>query len=275
MDEPRFINHLLLPAAYDQLGADEFGSRLGVSSDGTGKEPMKLLRRIDEHYGAALSERARCELRRDITKECQRFYRGLALIDPRRRHGEIRRTVARIAQLTLARLGGARWLVKQPDLSDHLEDLVAVFPNAHFVHVMRHPADVLASRVDRGYQPSFESAFAVWYSRLKRISQFARAYPGRLANVCFESLVWHTSETLEALWPQLGLSPHEAHESARDCIRLGDAHIGRGRGRFSREQARRIIAAVEEIDSIVGGGWLPEGYHNVSSAQWQPRAHGD
>src|SRR5207244_725098 len=183
VDEPRLVSDILLPFAAGELTLDQAQHRLEIEEDGSGKEPMKFLRRTREHYGERLGSAGLAELREQTRAACQTFFAAAPLLDADAGAAALRELIAGLVQWTTSRLGGQRWLIKQPDLCTLLERTSTLLPAARFVHVVRAPLDVLSSRVDRGFQPDFDAAFEVWFARLRRVAEFSRRMPERITHM--------------------------------------------------------------------------------------------
>jgi hypothetical protein len=261
VDEPRFLSDILFPCLAGRIHASELSRRLATEGDGSGKEPMKLLRRLAEHYGERLGveglEEIREAARMLIGRACERLEsssrpEALALV---------RETTRALADLTCARLGGGRWLVKQPDLSTALDLLVETFPETRFVHALRCPEDVIGSRLDRGYQPDFDSALHVWESRTEAVVRFARRHPRRVLHVHLEELCRAAVPVLEEALGFLGLAPARPVLEAAAEVRLDQAHLDRGAGRFSAGQAARISASRSRLNALAGSALVPQPGH--------------
>ena len=56
IDEPRFLNDILLPAAADQLTEREFKRRLQLQAEGSGKAPMKCTRLLTARKSEPLTQ---------------------------------------------------------------------------------------------------------------------------------------------------------------------------------------------------------------------------
>jgi hypothetical protein len=247
IDEPRFLAAILLPAAAGALSEEEFRRRVATTGDGSGKEPMKFLRRMEEHYGPQLGADGLVELRRETEGIMERFWRSS------RGASEIRDTVRAMIRWVNARLGSRRWLIKEPGLSAHAETLAMLFPEARFIHVHRNVEDVLSSRVEQGFQPSLEAALDVWAVRVASIAGLARLAPDRVFHCRFESFVAEPAKTLRALSEFLGheVSDEAVGQSAR-LVRAADAHVGRARNAFDATQLRLIAACAEPLEHALG-----------------------
>ena len=260
IDEPRFINHILIPAMEDKLDQTTFSARLKVSDDGSGKEPMKFCRRMREHYSHQLDKEALNAIEAEVVELCLHFYRNLPGLNRTQRLQEVRKIVHRLSACTTNLIGGTRWLIKQPDLSEDLNTLHEIFPGARFIHIIRNPFDVLYSRIQRGFQNDFESALAVWFSRLRAIALFNKNVDC-LMTISFEHLIGKTEQVLTTIAGFVGITPSQWINDACKLVTLDAANIGRGRNQFSQSQKIAVLRAWGVVDSL-GGNWLSQGLTN-------------
>lgn len=258
IDEPRFLSDILLPAAAGRLTGAEFERRLAVEGDGSGKEPMKFLRRLGEHYGERLGAAGVAELRAATLAACRAWWGRLPGLGDEQRRASIRALVLELASLTGNRLGGRRWLVKQPDLSTQLAPLRAIFPGARFLHLERRAEDVVASRLDGGFQTAFADAVEVWASRLEAVLAFAREAPGEVLHVGFEELVGRPLDSLRRMLAFLGLPLVPEVVAAAAVVRPAAANIGRGARRFTPAEQSSIRARAERLDGLRSAAPAPD-----------------
>ena len=248
IDEPRFINHLLLPAIDGKLNRKTFVEQLNIYSNGTGKEPMKFLRRLEEYYGEHLTHQNLSVIKqRVINGSLKIFDKRDSLVKPEQNE-LVRNFIDELTALTTDLLGGRQWLIKQPDLSEHLFWLNSVFPNARFVHVFRNPFDVLHSRVQRGFQPDFMSAMQVWYKRTRAIVEFQQ-YSKKVMTVLFEKFVENPVTILNDISNYAGLSRYSWTDTANQHVKYSSANIGRGQLKFTKSQIYQIKNAWRNISS--------------------------
>jgi hypothetical protein len=245
VDEPRFPFDILLPLALGRIDRDEFERRLGIEGDGSGKEPMKFLRRMREHYGCRLGTTGYASIRAFTLSACRRYAASLPADLESRLEG-LGGTVREIASETARWLGPRSWIVKQPNLCLHLDHAVRAFPAARFIHVVREPFDVLASRLDRGFQGTFESAFAVWKDRLKGAFSIARRHPGKVHHLRLEDLVADPARSLGSACEVLGID----HAPLEHEVSNGVAHIGRGRCRFRPDEVKRVRIVCQTLPEM-------------------------
>jgi len=266
IDEPRFINHILLPIAFDQLNGDDIMRRLAVTDDGSGKEPMKFLRRMNEHYGHLLGKNSFKALEKEVVEGCMDLFTRLPTLSHKQRMQKIRNIIQNLTISTTQLLGGTRWLVKQPDLSCNLNNLLEIFPDARFIHIIRNPFDVIHSRIQRGFQQDFQSAFQVWFNRLQPIAQFNRRVNCMLT-ISFEDLVNDPERVIRHTADFIGLnpgnqsnddrSPEDWIVSASSNVQHVEANIHRGKHKFLASENEMVLSAWEELDKS-GGRWLTD-----------------
>lgn len=254
IDEPRFINHILFPAVDDKLDLNTFSKLLKISDNGTGKEPMKFLRRMAEHYGHLLDKATLDSLETEIIERCLYFFSQLPELNRTQRLAAVRTLVHELSIRTAKLIGGSRWLVKQPDLSIDLRTLLETFPNARFLHIIRNPFDVLDSRIQGGFQNDFESALTTWFNRLQAIALFSKDNDC-LMTVSFEHLVQHPRQALNDVGDFINLTPNQWIDSASRYVKLDAANMNRARNKFSPDEENTVIRAWESLDRF-GNYWL-------------------
>lgn len=131
------------------------------------------------------------------------------------------------------RPAGRVWCEKSPQNLDHATLLAALFPEARFVVLHRHPLDTLASWLDacrfglvfdflHRYAPrsphSFLEAMAeAWSDRTVRLLSFAEEHAERCRTVRYEQVVTAPEETADELFSFLGVAsrPGVAAEAFR------------------------------------------------------------
>jgi hypothetical protein len=138
------------------------------------------------------------------------------------------------------------WLVEKTPASSHAaRAIVEVFPRARFIHVVRDPRDVIASRL---HPPASRHAAARWRRRLaigtwsarwvrtlKVMSEAAGFAP--VAQIHYESLVSRPRETCRELFDFCEIPCDEAELSDITHRNRLEAHTRRGPGLF-RGQGR-------------------------------------
>ncbi len=99
------------------------------------------------------------------------------------------------------------WIEKTPTHANFLFRILAVYPEARFVHVVRHPLPAIASRIakfpfNRDTPP--EQLARQWNLLQDHVASFALSYPHRLKTVRYENLVESHASVLESVSAHLG-----------------------------------------------------------------------
>jgi len=103
-------------------------------------------------------------------------------------------------------VAGGRWFDKTPQNIYGMLLLSAVYPDAKFVHIVRHPLNVVTS-LKAGKvmaKHSLEGAINTWLEAVTIANQFAMAWPERIHTLTYESLTADPRATLTALLEFLG-----------------------------------------------------------------------
>lgn len=108
------------------------------------------------------------------------------------------RLFALIHEQNARRLGKARWGDKSLNSEEHAQTILAAYPTAKFVHVIRDPRDRHASAVThRGVgEGKTAEGTALWLWSVRLAERHLESYPGRYKVVRYETLVEHPEETL-------------------------------------------------------------------------------
>lgn len=150
-----------------------------------------------------------------------------------------------------------RWGDKTPINTFHLRAIDSVFPRARYVHVLRDPADVVASYLDMGRYPTARAAARRWATSVRAAERFGRRHPERSMLVRYEDLVGDPETASRELCAFLDV-PFDASmlesepraELMGDAAALGhhravadpidDASVGKGRRTLTRSQLRSV-----------------------------------
>ena len=103
-------------------------------------------------------------------------------------------------------VAGGRWFDKTPQNIYGMLLLSAVYPDAKFVQIVRHPLNVVAS-LKAGKvmaKHSLQGAINTWLEAVSIANQFAMAWPERIHTMTYESLTADPRATLTALLEFLG-----------------------------------------------------------------------
>ncbi|MFT3986345.1 tetratricopeptide repeat-containing sulfotransferase family protein [Aestuariivirga sp.] len=117
---------------------------------------------------------------------------------------------------------------KMPHNFRHIGEIAILFPEARFIHCMRHPADSFISAFQNDMAPSHGYSYApenyaAYYAHyMKLMDHWKKVLPGRFFDVSYETLVTKPRETIESLlsflglpWEEACLSPHEGKDTVR------------------------------------------------------------
>ena len=114
---------------------------------------------------------------------------------------------------------------KTPGYVDQLGLLANTFPDAAFLHVVRHPLDTISSLVTQPWGPTSVRAAAVLWARSMRYSATA-VPPHRRMLVRLEDIVEQPDSTLTAIADHLGLTVESAmFDFARRADRIASQNI--------------------------------------------------
>lgn len=121
------------------------------------------------------------------------------------------RLIDAIGELRRERTGAGRWGLKLQRRIQDIETYASIWPQAHFIHIIRDGRDLAASHLktvpDWGYRSIAEAAHG-WLEVVTRPRQ--AALDGRYLEVRYEDLVTRPRETVERMLDHLGLPWDEA-----------------------------------------------------------------
>ena len=113
--------------------------------------------------------------------------------------------------------GKPRWGDKRPAYSGFIRELLAMFPDALYVNVVRDPRGTVASQVPMGWDPpevAFPAALARWESSIARTDRLAMGLrPDQLLDLRYEELVADPRAALERICRFAGLRGGDAIEA--------------------------------------------------------------
>jgi len=124
-----------------------------------------------------------------------------------------------------------RWGDKRPAYSGFIEPLLAMFPDAQYVNIVRDPRGAVASQLGLGWDAAdvaVPAATARWEGAIARTDQAARRLrPDQLLDVRYEDLVADPRAELGRILAFAGLPAGDVVEtmiSGERQFRFGDAH---------------------------------------------------
>jgi hypothetical protein len=141
--------------------------------------------------------------------------------------------------------GMSRWGDKTPRYSDNLDALLALFPDAQFVHIVRDGRDVSLSIRAVGFGPKNACECAEqWSDVIGKIRQFgARLPPGQYHEVRYEHLTASPLPSLQTLAAFLNLDASDEHwqeVSRRLAGEVRADNTGKWRRAMSKGELRRF-----------------------------------
>lgn len=166
------------------------------------------------------------------------------------------------------RQGKARWGEKTPFHCWHVEQMAAIFPNAVFVAIVRHPAATALSAL-RWHRP-WDEALDRWVRVNIEILRVGAALgPQRFALCRYEDVVLHTEPAMRALMAFLdepwsdNLLRHDEVQRAKGAPRVSDggtrpgesidpARVGRWTAALTAEQQAAVLAKAGPLCRMLG-----------------------
>lgn len=163
------------------------------------------------------------------------------------------------------------WGDKTPRNTHHMDRLIAVFPDARFIHALRDGVDVVYSVLvkDAG-EVSLDYAARRWAARVSAARKFARRYPDSCHEVRYEALVNDPVATVERLCQFLGvrfdvsmieslehkraMPDIDAYDHFENVFRpITATSVGKGRRELTEQQKSRL-------QGLIGPGLERLGY---------------
>jgi len=147
--------------------------------------------------------------------------------------------------------GKPSWIEKTTQTVVGAPVLIAMFPDAGSVHVVRDGRDVACSIVRMPWGPdSVPEAIEFWAQRLRRAETGARALPaGRILVIHLEDLVLLERErTYGGLLDYLGIEDEQTMRSFfASELTPERAHLGRWRAELDRDEQERATAVYRDV----------------------------
>jgi len=131
------------------------------------------------------------------------------------RLGEAERSIARIVAAIYrehaARTGApARWGDKTPLNALAMDEILSIFPDARFLHIVRDGVDATHSMVKDGLRPTPDLAARQWAKFVRAGADFAARHPESVLTLHYERLVADPEGELGRICPFVGLAFTEA-----------------------------------------------------------------
>jgi len=179
--------------------------------------------------------------------------------------------------------GAARFGEKTPVNVRYLDDLVAIFPRARIVHIVRDPRAAVASALRMPWYPKEVVTNSLkWYLDVRAGTLFAEKHPDLIYEVRYEDLVSEPRRELERICDFLGESFDERmlqyHEGAEQVVSMKHEPWSKGitspiyKERVASWERELSPSQIYVIDWITGSCRERAGYAAVAgarSSRWQ------
>jgi hypothetical protein len=218
----------------------------------------------------------------------ERVYEGKPYYQPLTRAEMIGFARALIVQRMHARAGQGAKAVgdKTPRYTQYLGGLLALFPDARFINVIRHPYDVAVSLLHHGlrvgmadadtpgseaYMNLVRNSAQQWSASQAAVAAFREKHPRRMLHLRYEDLLDRPRELAAQMFAHLAVGADEAVVSHAVEASSFEKLSGRARGEEARLsffrkgvagdwKGRLDEAALRLIDSLCGEQLRREGY---------------
>jgi len=175
-----------------------------------------------------------------------------------------------------------RWGDKTPLNSFCLEEIVEVFPDARFIHLIRDPADVIRSYLKYDMVPDLEAGASRWSRAVQSVREFKSkhessggdAYDERVLEVYYEDFVSSPESVIRSICAFLDLNFETMRVGQTDHVDeideiagrehhanvfqpISTEHIGKGRRELDD-------SALKELDALIGSECEALGYEPLA-----------
>jgi len=149
-----------------------------------------------------------------------------------------------------------RWGDKTPSNVEIVDEVLAVFPDAKYVHMIRDGVDVVSSMMKIGIKPSLERAARRWKRTVKKARSFSLRHPGICHELRYETLVTEPGPAVEGVCEFLEIGfrvemvtsldhvqsmPDLSRDHLRNARRpISTASLGKGRRELTQEQKQHL-----------------------------------
>lgn len=162
-----------------------------------------------------------------------------------------------------------RWGDKTPVNVFHLENIYQVFPQAHFIHMVRDGCDVAASYLQAGLYQDVAEAGKRWQLAVETAERFSRRHPEAFLEIRYESLVSAPQETMQQICDFLGIEYEVGMlKSVNHVLMMGDVsrlqhhqqvgqpisavNIGKGRKTLTISQKQQLAHLINPTLNRLG-----------------------
>jgi hypothetical protein len=137
-------------------------------------------------------------------------------------------------------------------LDDRVPEMLAdLYPAGRFVFIVRHPVDVIASKISARASDGIEADSHTWVTQNTSFLNFSRENSARSKIVCYEELIRNDSEELRQLFQWLGFSLSDRQKAIIESTK--PSYKGRPRpARLTDDQINSINKITQEIRNELG-----------------------
>ena len=137
-------------------------------------------------------------------------------------------------------------------LDDRVPEMLAdLYPAGRFVFIVRHPVDVIASKISARASDGIEADAHTWVTQNTSFLNFSRENSARSKIVCYEELIRNDSEELRQLFQWLGFSLSDRQKAIIESTK--PSYKGRPRpARLTDDQINSINKITQEIRNELG-----------------------
>jgi hypothetical protein len=137
-------------------------------------------------------------------------------------------------------------------LDDRVPEMLAdLYPDGRFVFIVRHPVDVIASKISARASDGIEADAHTWVAQNTYFLDFFRRNRERSSIVCYEELISNNSQQLSQLCHWLGFSFSDRQRNIIETTK--PSYRGRPRpAKLTRDEVNSINTITQEIRNELG-----------------------
>jgi hypothetical protein len=137
-------------------------------------------------------------------------------------------------------------------LDDRVPEMLAdLYPDGRFVFIVRHPVDVVASKISARASDGIEADAHTWVAQNTYFLNFFRSNRERSSIVCYEELISNNSQQLSQLFDWLGFSLSGRQKNIIETTK--PRYRGRPQpAKLTRDEVKSIHKITQEIRKELG-----------------------
>jgi len=153
------------------------------------------------------------------------------------------------------------WGDKTPMNVNHMEAILAVFPEAKFIHLIRDGADVVHSWSKLGrYEDDLRGAVERWEEAIEKAGEFKSSKPERLLEIKYEELVKRPRKVTRKVCMHTGIPYEEGMERRTD-------HVDEMEAAKSQRHYKNVFDSITEENISKGRRALTEDQREILRPQ--------